>query len=115
MLCIPYLIASEGFPHSAQYSYHSTKKLYTGSWFVTSQFLTQNKGGAMLVLSRKPGERILIGNDIAVTIVRIGPNTVRLSIDAPRDMNIVREELAHKDNPPPVGEVVGETPEAPSP
>lgn len=47
----------------------------------------------MLVLSRKPGERILIGEDIAVTIVRIGPNTVRLGIDAPRDMNIVREEL----------------------
>ena len=47
----------------------------------------------MLVLSRKPGERILIGDEIKVTIVRIGPNTVRLGIDAPREMNIVREEL----------------------
>ncbi len=47
----------------------------------------------MLVLSRKPGERILIGEDVSVTIVRIGPNTVRLGIDAPRSMNIVREEL----------------------
>ncbi len=47
----------------------------------------------MLVLSRKPGERILIGDDVTVTIVRIGPNTVRLGIDAPRDKNIVREEL----------------------
>jgi carbon storage regulator len=47
----------------------------------------------MLVLSRKPGERILIGDNVTVTIVRIGPNTVRLGIDAPRDMNIVREEL----------------------
>jgi carbon storage regulator len=47
----------------------------------------------MLVLSRKAGERILIGDEIAVTIVRIGPNTVRLGIEAPRDMNIVREEL----------------------
>jgi carbon storage regulator len=47
----------------------------------------------MLVLSRKPGERILIGDSVAVTIVRIGPNSVRLGIDAPRDMNIVREEL----------------------
>lgn len=47
----------------------------------------------MLVLSRKSGERILIGDDVAITIVRIGPNTVRLGIDAPRDMNIVREEL----------------------
>jgi len=47
----------------------------------------------MLVLSRKPGERILIGEDIAVTVVRIGPNTVRLGIEAPRNMNIVRDEL----------------------
>lgn len=47
----------------------------------------------MLVLSRKPGEKILIGDQVAITIVRIGPNTVRLGIDAPRDMNIVREEL----------------------
>jgi carbon storage regulator len=47
----------------------------------------------MLVLSRKPGERILIGDNVTVTIVRIGPNNVRLGIDAPRDMNIVREEL----------------------
>jgi carbon storage regulator len=47
----------------------------------------------MLVLSRKPGERIMIGTDIAITIVRIGPNAVRLGIEAPREMNIVREEL----------------------
>ena len=47
----------------------------------------------MLVLSRKPGERVLIGENVSVTIVRIGPNSVRLGIDAPRDLNIVREEL----------------------
>lgn len=47
----------------------------------------------MLVLSRKPGEKILIGDNVTITIVRIGPNTVRLGIEAPRDMNIVREEL----------------------
>ncbi|MCA9116297.1 MAG: carbon storage regulator [Planctomycetaceae bacterium] len=47
----------------------------------------------MLVLSRKPGERILIGDDVVVTVVRIGPNNVRVGIEAPREMNIVREEL----------------------
>ncbi len=47
----------------------------------------------MLVLSRKPGERILIGDDVTITIVRIGPNNVKVGIDAPREMNIVREEL----------------------
>lgn len=57
----------------------------------------------MLVLSRKPGEKILIGDNVTVTIVRIGPNTVRIGIEAPRDMNIVREELCetagHVDEP----------------
>ena len=38
-------------------------------------------------------ERIIIGEEIKLTIVRIGPNNVRLGIDAPREMNIVREEL----------------------
>ena len=47
----------------------------------------------MLVLSRKSGERIHIGENITLTIVRIGPNNVRLGIDAPRELNIVREEL----------------------
>jgi carbon storage regulator len=51
------------------------------------------EGEIMLVLSRKPGEKILIGPDVTVTVVRIGPNTVRIGIDAPRGINIVREEL----------------------
>lgn len=53
----------------------------------------------MLVLSRKPGERILIADNIAVTIVRIGPNNVRVGIEAPRDVNIIREELAGEEPP----------------
>jgi carbon storage regulator len=51
----------------------------------------------MLVLSRKTGEKIRIGNNVTVTIVRIGPNNVRLGIEAPRDLNIVREELCVQD------------------
>ena len=47
----------------------------------------------MLVLSRKSNERILIGENIVITVVRIGPNNVRLGIDAPRELNIVRDEL----------------------
>ena len=52
----------------------------------------------MLVLSRKPGERILIGNDVKITVIRIGPNSVRIGIDAPGHLNIVREELCLSDN-----------------
>jgi carbon storage regulator len=47
----------------------------------------------MLVLSRKIGERILIGDNIAITVVRMAPGVVRLGIDAPLDLPIVREEL----------------------
>ncbi len=61
----------------------------------------------MLVLSRKVSERILIGDNVVITVVRIGPNTVRLGIDAPRDMNIVREEVA--------GRITNETPLEPVP
>ncbi len=48
----------------------------------------------MLVLSRKVGERILIGPDIAVTVVRVTGGGVRLGIEAPPDLPVVREELA---------------------
>lgn len=47
----------------------------------------------MLCLSRKPGERILIGDNVVVTVLRVGPNTVRIGIEAPKSMNIVREEI----------------------
>jgi carbon storage regulator len=48
----------------------------------------------MLVLSRKIGERVLVGDKVVITVVRIGPNAVRLGIEAPKDVNIVREEIA---------------------
>ena len=48
---------------------------------------------AMLVLSRKCGERILIGPNIELTVVDIGGNKVRLAVDAPRDVSIHRQEI----------------------
>jgi len=48
----------------------------------------------MLVLSRKPGEKLLIGDDIVVTVVEVHGNRVRVSIDAPQDVRILRGELA---------------------
>ena len=50
----------------------------------------------MLVLSRKPSERIRIGDNIWITVVRIGPNNVRLGVDAPKSLAIVREEIDQK-------------------
>jgi carbon storage regulator len=48
----------------------------------------------MLVLTRKVGERVLVGDKVAITVVRIQGNAVRLGIEAPPEMTVVREELA---------------------
>jgi len=50
----------------------------------------------MLVLSRKVGERIQLGDHITVTLVKISGNMVRLGIEAPPHMTVVREELAER-------------------
>ena len=51
---------------------------------------------AMLVLSRKLEETILIGDDIKVTVARIERDHVRLRIEAPREIPILREELLNR-------------------
>lgn len=50
----------------------------------------------MLVLSRKIGQRVLIGDNIAVTVVKLNHGGVRLGIEAPPELAVVREELATK-------------------
>ena len=50
----------------------------------------------MLVLSRKVGERILIGDQIAITVVRVAQGGVRLGIEAPVELSVVREELKER-------------------
>ena len=47
----------------------------------------------MLVLSRKEGEKLVIGDDIVLTVNRINGNRVAIGIEAPRDVRIVRSEL----------------------
>ena len=47
----------------------------------------------MLVLSRKLGERILIGDRIVVTVVRLDRGQVRLGIEAPPEIAVFREEI----------------------
>ena len=47
----------------------------------------------MLVLSRKLGEKIYIGENICITVVDIDRGKIRLGIEAPRDVAIYRQEL----------------------
>jgi carbon storage regulator len=50
----------------------------------------------MLVLTRKVGERIQLGDQITVTLVKINGNIVRLGIDAPPEVPVMRQELANR-------------------
>ena len=55
----------------------------------------------MLVLTRKRDEQIQIGEDVTITIVRLHGNTVRIGIEAPREVRVRRAEL------PPLEPVAG--------
>lgn len=68
----------------------------------------------MLVLTRKLMERLYIGDDVCITVVRLEGGQVRLGIEAPRDVAVVRAELVPErepvaqsprrlDGPPPEG------------
>jgi carbon storage regulator len=47
----------------------------------------------MLILARRPGERVVIGGEILVTVMEVSGNTVRLGIAAPQGVSIYREEI----------------------
>jgi carbon storage regulator len=47
----------------------------------------------MLVLSRKKGEKLLIGDEVAITVVEIDGDRVKLGINAPKGVKILRAEL----------------------
>jgi carbon storage regulator len=48
----------------------------------------------MLVLSRKLGEKIVVGDHIVITVVKIDRNQIRIGIEAPQDVPVYREEIA---------------------
>ena len=65
----------------------------------------------MLVLTRKPGERLVIGDNIVITVVEIKGDNIRIGIDAPREVKVYRGEIydaivaENKQSPLPAGEL----------
>jgi len=54
----------------------------------------------MLVLSRRESERIRLGNSIVITVVRVTGDKVRLGIEAPPEVVVLRGELEPRKSPP---------------
>jgi len=50
----------------------------------------------MLVLSRRVGETLLIGDDVRITILRVNRKKVRVGIEAPKEVVVLRSELVRK-------------------
>lgn len=50
----------------------------------------------MLVLTRKPGEQIVVQGNIRITVVSVGPGRVKIGIEAPPDVQIDRQEIHDK-------------------
>ena len=65
----------------------------------------------MLVLTRKLMEKLYIGDNICVTVVRLEGGQVRLGIDAPREVSVVRAELLTSRTP----HILQQKPAAPAP
>jgi carbon storage regulator len=59
-----------------------------------SRLVSLKEEEAMLVLSRKVGQRFQVGQDVWITIVKIDRNSVRIGVEAPHDVAVFREEVA---------------------
>ncbi len=83
-------------PSGMLHAYRISKYLYTAT-AVASNFnngIPPKPELPMLVLSRKLGEKIVIGDNVVVTVVKIDRNQIRIGIEAPIDVPVYRQEIA---------------------
>ena len=63
----------------------------------------------MLILTRRVGESVMIGDDVSITVLRVKGNQVRLGVSAPRTVSVQREEISERVRPE-VARAVSEVP-----
>ena len=72
-------------------------ELRVGRVHISIWAMTFKEGGShMVVLSRKSGEEIIIGDDVVVSVVRVQGNRVQMGIEAPDNIRIIRSEIQTK-------------------
>lgn len=69
-------------------------RIWGSQWQRSRSLQTKRSSGTpMLVLTRKPGQAVYIGDDIRITLMEIRGNQVRLGVEAPSSVRIYREEI----------------------
>jgi carbon storage regulator len=58
--------------------------------------LLQCEVAEVLILTRRVGEKVMIGDDVSVTVLRVKGNQVRLGVDAPKSVSVQREEIFNR-------------------
>jgi carbon storage regulator len=59
----------------------------------------------MLILTRREGESVLIGDEVTITVLRVKGNQVRLGVNAPKNIAVQREEISERVRPEVIGTV----------
>jgi carbon storage regulator len=47
----------------------------------------------MLIITRRPGEKVMLGDDVVIEVIEVSGSSVRIGIDAPKSVPVYREEL----------------------